>query len=137
MGTGPSGWPYPYGEYIEQTLHGLVPGATYTVQFEYANAGWYEGTSGYPSEVARGYFAVSVGSGVQASIVRTFDGFYYQTWYDETMYFTADAETELLHFEVRDFGQKTRMALDGVSVVEGGPTAAQATAWGALKNLFR
>jgi len=103
-------------ETLRQTITGLTVGSTYQVDFEYANGGWYQGTSIYPDEVGDGYLVVSLGTSVQNTGVLSFDGFGSQTWHQESMQLVADSSTLDLTFECRAASGIVRMAVDGVSV---------------------
>ena len=102
------------GEGIQQEIFGLTIGTTYQVNFEQSiswsnNAGQGDGGNWevvFGSETKQSTFMSNPGSGVAFG------------WQDQSLSFTATAETQNLSFQVvpHTFGDRLSIGLDGVSI---------------------
>lgn len=109
---------HPFSEFIDQSISGLAVGETYRLTFQFANAGWFQGSSIYPNEVSDGFLNVTLGATTQSTSVLSFQGFGSQTWHNVTMDFVAASTTETLRFRASDTTGtgNTRIAVDGVAL---------------------
>lgn len=110
-------------ESFSQTVTGLVTGQTYRIGFWQANAGWYQGSSVFPNEVASGRWTVSLGAASAATSALSFQGFGAQTWGWAWVDLVAAAPSAVLTLRPQFVAAGTvgvlndgRLAIDGLSI---------------------
>jgi len=102
------------GEGIKQEISGLTIGTTYQLNFE-QSISW----SSNPGQGAGGNWEVVFGSETMQSMFMSNPGSGVAFgWQDQSMSFTATAETQFLSFQVvpHTFGDRLSIGLDGVSI---------------------